>query len=176
MTALLVQDTPEAESIANTPDLTGVSSAPHEAESAGTGAASPVGAPTFLLPALDIVSQGYEDFTHAGETVGLRHEIWTNGVTYLTLVLPETTAHVRIDCLGMSIDIMSRTTNELYCNITAGHCECLGFQYRHRCEHQRIADRAEAIAHAWLDRRERDAQRRDYDEAMDMKHWEEVAA
>lgn len=133
--------------------------------------ASPVGT-TFLVSPLDIVSEGYEDFTHGGEIVGLLHYTWSNDITYITLVLPETTAHVRVDAMGLCIDVMSRTTNELYCNITADHCGCLGFFYRHHCEHQRIADRAEAIVLVWLARRDADARRRASDEERDMRRWD----
>jgi hypothetical protein len=181
MSALLSKNTSPDRATANTPTKGGVprippSSSPFPPSPQEAGQrysravpASPVGIP-------ELLSEGYEDFTHDGETVLLMHWVWDHGVTQLAMLLPETTAHVRIEPQGMSINIRSRTTEDWYDDVSSDHCTCKGFQYRHHCEHQFIASRMQRMAHAWLDRRERDARMRVKLDELDRKHWEEVLA
>jgi hypothetical protein len=144
-----------------------VSSTPHEAV-VNCGATAPaVGLP---------ITQGFEYFRHAGMTTFLMYTRWNATEETLTLLLPETTASVIIDAYGIAIDVKSRTeAGHWHRNVTSDHCDCKGFQYRGRCEHQTIADTAEMIARAWQKRRAAEARQGAFNTYMRIEEWEAVA-
>jgi hypothetical protein len=133
------------------PFLTVFPSAPHEADSAGTGAASAVGTPRIVSAVMDPIE--HRDDVRGYVTVPVLVQRWSDGYTILTFTVTtahgDHTAYAWLNRDGeLALQIKSSRNRDRY-TLSSTRCECVGFTMHHHCRHLGAAYAALAIVETW---------------------------